>query len=289
MIAGLEQFSVACLCMFSFIFFKDRLEFFWVSSDDYCNKSILYKILYYYISAGLVIRAKYYTGFKLAESAVIFCGLSYDIKTTKKEKDNKVEESNTHDFQKIENVRISYFEFSLDPNVKINYWNRSVHLWLKYQVYYRLINLPHKFFYKKYGTASFIVFIISALWHGFYPGYYIFFSQLYFFNQATRILDKKLNFFKRVEKSNFILRHFVNFVIVFNIGSLGYAFCVLDFGLSIKFYKTLYFIPNILLVIFYIYCVFVLKGNKKETKGENKENLNTQANEDIKNNKIKEN
>ena len=140
---GLKQLFIACICMFLHIFFKDKLDFFWVTSDEFCNeKSLLYKIFYYMISAGLVIRAKYYTGFKLAESSVIFCGLSYDNNLNN---DNNNDIEIKHDFSKIQNVKITYFEFNIDPTDKLNYWNRSVHLWLKYQIYFRLVNLKHKF------------------------------------------------------------------------------------------------------------------------------------------------
>jgi hypothetical protein len=48
----------------------------------------------------------------------------------------------------------------------INNWNIGTNLWLRGVVYERV---P-----KKYGT--FLTFSLSALWHGFYPGYYFTFS-----------------------------------------------------------------------------------------------------------------
>lgn len=288
--AGLKQFLAAVICMVSFITFKEKLPFFWVSSDEYCSKSLLYKVFYYMISAGLVIRAKYYTGFKLAESSVIFCGLSYDYVNKKvsnsnesnnKENEALSDDAENHNFTKIENVKITYFELEIDPNEKINFWNRSVHLWLKYQVYFRLINLPHKFFYKKFENASLCVFVISALWHGFYPGYYIFFIQMYFFQQAAKMLEKKINFFQKVKSFNILVRLILNYICIFTIGSLGYAFCVLDLSNSIKFYKTLYFIPNIFLVFIYIYSLIFLKSEKKNNL-KDKENNENNENKEIK-------
>lgn len=52
-------------------------------------------------------------------------------------------------------------------------WNISVHEWLKYYVYLRLLNDK-----RRGGTNAFAVFMsftVSAIWHGFYPGYYFFF------------------------------------------------------------------------------------------------------------------
>lgn len=52
-------------------------------------------------------------------------------------------------------------------------WNISVHNWLKYYVYLRLLDEK-----KKGGTNAFAAlmsFLVSAIWHGFYPGFYSFF------------------------------------------------------------------------------------------------------------------
>jgi lysophospholipid acyltransferase len=52
-------------------------------------------------------------------------------------------------------------------------WNISVHEWLKYYVYLRLLDK------KSRGSgnafAALVSFFVSAIWHGFYPGFYSFF------------------------------------------------------------------------------------------------------------------
>jgi len=292
--AALKKFLTALICMLSFVFFKNRLEFFWVISDEFAEKSLLYKFLYYMISAGLVIRAKYYTGFLLSESSVIFCGLSYDIKKIEnnknQENDKKLSNENTDenntpeeknylyidDFTKIESIKIYNFEMEIDPNQKVNYWNRTVHYWLKYQVFFRLINLEHKTFNKNFQLASLIAFVISAIWHGFYPGYYLFFVQLYFIQQIGKMLEEKFDFFKKIKNYNFILQFTCNLISIFVIGSLGFAFCILDIFKAIKFYKYFYFLPNIFVFVLYFSLVFLTK-RKKHIKQVNPtfENYNT--------------
>jgi hypothetical protein len=56
-------------------------------------------------------------------------------------------------------------------------WNISVHNWLKYYVYLRLVNPK-----ERGGTnvfAAFMSFAVSAIWHGFYEGYYFFFFGMF--------------------------------------------------------------------------------------------------------------
>lgn len=59
--------------------------------------------------------------------------------------------------------------FQLATNLRdaINNWNMGTNQWLRMIVYERV---P-----KKYGT--FLTFGLSALWHGFYAGYYLTFTS----------------------------------------------------------------------------------------------------------------
>jgi lysophospholipid acyltransferase len=266
--AAMKVLLTTIVCMISYLVFKNKLDFFWVTSDEFAEKNLMYKFIYYMVSSALVIRAKYYSGFKLMESSVIFCGLSYNKKKIELKESNseKTKEEYIDDFSKIESIRIYNFECEINPNEKVNYWNRTVHYWLKYQVFFRLINLEHKFFNKNFALASLIVFLISAVWHGFYPGYYLFFIQLYFIQQIAKMLEEKLDFFKKVKQSNLLVQIICNLISIFVIGSLGFAFCVLDVYKAIKFYKAFYFIPNLFVLLMYVYLKFFLRKKKHHVK-----------------------
>jgi hypothetical protein len=73
----------------------------------------------------------------------------------------------------------------------------------------RLINVEHKAFKNNTAMASLITFMISAFWHGFYPNYYIFFFQFYLLEQIGDILERKFNFFEKVEKMNIVIRFLI--------------------------------------------------------------------------------
>lgn len=61
----------------------------------------------------------------------------------------------------------------------INNWNVGTNRWLRLVVYERT---P-----KKYGTLA--TFTLSALWHGFYPGYYITFATGALIVMAARFVS----------------------------------------------------------------------------------------------------
>jgi lysophospholipid acyltransferase len=59
-------------------------------------------------------------------------------------------------------------------------WNISTQSWLKYYVYLRL--LPNKKDDKSRNslnvTPMIATFAVSAIWHGFYSGYFVFFTSV---------------------------------------------------------------------------------------------------------------
>jgi lysophospholipid acyltransferase len=75
---------------------------------------------------------------------------------------------------------IKYNELGMNPRYKMVYWNMSIHFWLKYNVYIRVLSSNGPFRNNRV-IASFITFIFSAIWHGFYPSYYVSFVLIYLF------------------------------------------------------------------------------------------------------------
>lgn len=71
------------------------------------------------------------------------------------------------------------FQFGTNFRDSINNWNIGTNHWLRTVVYERV---P-----KKYGTP--LTFGLSALWHGFYPGYYITFATGALFVMAARVVS----------------------------------------------------------------------------------------------------
>lgn len=74
------------------------------------------------------------------------------------------------------------FFFQLGTNFRdcLNNWNIGTNFWLRFVVYERTS--------KKYATI--LTFSLSALWHGFYPGYYLTFATGALFVEAARKVSK---------------------------------------------------------------------------------------------------
>ena len=90
-------------------------------------------------------------------------------------------------FNRVETIRLYDIEFSYKVKDFFDAWNISVHMWLKYYIFMRMLKKDQR------GSLTPILatFVVSAVWHGFYPGYFMFFvaSGLndYMFKQGEKI------------------------------------------------------------------------------------------------------
>ena len=130
-------------------------------TEEYASKHIVYKYLYALCTLKLKIFT-YYTAFCLMHTAAIASGLSF----------NKYDENNKPKFDKVETVKIMGVEFSSRIKDFFGSWNISVHKWLMHYVFLRILKKGRKGVQIKPILTTFLV---SAIWHGFYPGYFYFF------------------------------------------------------------------------------------------------------------------
>jgi lysophospholipid acyltransferase len=118
-------------------------------------------------------RFLYYSTWSVADGSIIASGLGYAGQ------DKKTGEER---FNQIYNINIFEIEFGLSPQIMMQHWNHQIHLWLKHYVYNRTL-IPGK---KPGLRNNMATFIISAIWHGFYPFYYV----MFFFSAILGELSK---------------------------------------------------------------------------------------------------
>ena len=105
----------------------------------------------------------YCVGWCLMECGPIAAGLSfngYDKETGEAKHD------------RVQSVVIWKLETSCRIKDFLANWNISAHMWLKYYIFLRM--LPNGKSGGQVGAAL-TTFIVSAIWHGFYPGFFVFF------------------------------------------------------------------------------------------------------------------
>ncbi|KAL1959374.1 hypothetical protein VTO42DRAFT_2177 [Malbranchea cinnamomea] len=128
-------------------------------SDKYMEYNIFLRVIILHLF-GFTARLKYYGVWMLTEGACILSGMGYngiDPHTGK-----------VH-WDKLENVNPWGLETAQSPHQYLANWNKNTNHWLRNYIYLRVTPKG-----KKPGfRASLATFITSAVWHGFYPGYYL--------------------------------------------------------------------------------------------------------------------
>eukprot|EP01122_Echinamoeba_exundans_P009905 TRINITY_DN3566_c0_g1_i1.p1 TRINITY_DN3566_c0_g1~~TRINITY_DN3566_c0_g1_i1.p1 ORF type:complete len:357 (+),score=67.06 TRINITY_DN3566_c0_g1_i1:495-1565(+) len=121
----------------------------------------LWKRMLLYLLAVELFYCKYYVVWWLGEGACALSGYSYNGK----------DEQGNHRWDRIRMVDLWKFKFGTSANRDmVPAWNIPSHLWLKRYVHMRLGSIKIAGF-----AARLVTFFVSAIWHGLYPGYYVFF------------------------------------------------------------------------------------------------------------------
>ncbi|KAI8329516.1 MBOAT, membrane-bound O-acyltransferase family-domain-containing protein [Chlamydoabsidia padenii] len=200
--------------------------------SEWQTNSFAKKLLFIQVTA-FVARCKYYTVWLLSEGACVLCGFGftgYDDQTGKPRWD------------RVTNIDIVHCELPHSLKEMADHWNMGANRWLKHYVYLR-VTRPDK----KAGTKStLITFGVSALWHGFYPGYYIMFLSLGVFTTLSRMIRKSIRPYmdRPVCKSIYDIMGIM--ATTFIINTMSMAFIALYMSPTWQIWRQVYFIHYIL-------------------------------------------
>ena len=108
----------------------------------------------------------YIVGFCFMDMGPLASGLAY----------NGIDEQTKElKFNKVTNVNIKGLILTDKVKNFLASWNISVHEWLKNYVFMRKLPTDPKKRGQGIPLASLLTFSVSAIWHGFYPGFLLFF------------------------------------------------------------------------------------------------------------------
>jgi lysophospholipid acyltransferase len=158
---ALYLFTMSCAFLILYVCLKPHFEATNMIHPEFISQPWWYRTLYVHMS-NFVSRAKYYFAWMIAEGSYVIIGLGFRLSSARKPL-----------WDRLENINPIRIETITDFRLLVSQWNVTTNQWLNAYVYRRLQNRFGK------GTsssrASTITYIVSALWHGFYPGYYLMF------------------------------------------------------------------------------------------------------------------
>jgi lysophospholipid acyltransferase len=108
--------------------------------------------------AAFTSRSKYYVAWFLSEGASVLSGFGF----------NGYDKEGNVRWDRFTNIYVKKCELSQSIKEILDNWNISANRWLRYYVYAR-VTPPNQ---TGGAKSTLITYGVSALWHGFYPGYY---------------------------------------------------------------------------------------------------------------------
>ena len=195
---GTLYFLGSFVCMALYAISSVKLPVSKVVEEDFGKHNIFYVLTYIYCCIPGV-RAKFYSGWVLSYATVIYSGAAYTEK-----KDEKNEGKIIKSFDKGSYGSIVTCEWGINPKQSIIDWNQTTHLWLKYNVFTRAIDIERKPFKDNRALSSLLTFISSAIWHGFYLTYYLTFLLLYFYQTSAEVFEK-IGVYKWIYRTKFLM------------------------------------------------------------------------------------
>lgn len=215
-----RKLFVATACAYTFVLFLPKFPISRTKEDSFINNtSMSYKFWYLTVSTTLM-RFKYYFAWTLADAICNNCGLGF----------NGYNADGSSKWDRFSNVDIFSFEFATSLKQAIEAWNKGTNIWLRTLVYERT---------KKYPTL--LTYALSAVWHGFYPGYYLTFLSGALFTFASREVRRYVrNYFMSSKESKFIYDILTFALTHFVLAYLTFPFVLLEFRPSIVLYNHLF-------------------------------------------------
>ncbi|KAJ6839104.1 lysophospholipid acyltransferase 1-like [Iris pallida] len=232
-LATLRALIQAAICMTFYMYLVPQYPLTRFSEPIYYEYSFWRKLFTQYMS-GLTARWKYYFIWSISEASMIISGLGFTGWSNSSPPKPQ--------WGRAKNVDILGVELATSAVQVPLVWNIQVSTWLRYYVYDRLIQKGKKpGFFQLLATQT-----VSAVWHGLYPGYIIFFVQSALMIAGSRVIYR---WQQAISAKNSLLRKlltFTNFaytILVLNCSCIG--FMVLSMKETLAAYQSVYFIGTI--------------------------------------------
>ncbi|KAI8099740.1 MBOAT, membrane-bound O-acyltransferase family-domain-containing protein [Halteromyces radiatus] len=134
-------------------------------TSDYLNMPFVHRFIFVQI-VGPLTRFRFYTVWMLAEGACMVVGLGF----------NGFDEKDHPRWDRVVNANLNT-DWAPCFKVLVERWNSGGNRWLKHYVYMRVVSPPGSK-QKPVVPPMLLTYVISSIWHGFHPGYYVYFLSV---------------------------------------------------------------------------------------------------------------
>lgn len=223
----------AAFCMGLYLYLVPQFPLSRFTDPVYQEWGFLKRLGYQYMS-GFTARWKYYFIWSISEASIVISGLGFSGWTDSSPPKPRWDRAKNVDILGVELAKSSV-ELPL-------MWNIQVSTWLRHYIYERLIQKGKKpGFFQLLATQT-----VSAVWHGLYPGYIIFFVQSALMIAGSRVIyrwQQALPPNLSLVKKMLVLLNFAYTVLVLNCSCVG--FLVLSLHETLAAFGSVYYIATV--------------------------------------------
>ncbi|XP_057308907.1 lysophospholipid acyltransferase 1-like isoform X1 [Hydractinia symbiolongicarpus] len=198
------------------------------NKERLANSSLLSNILF----AEMVIylnKAKYFSPFLIGEGVGNMAGLGF----------NGYDKNGNPLWNKLQNMNPFGLEIARNIKEKVECWNIVTNRWLKKCIYNRTRHMP-----------LLMTWFFSAFWHGFYPGYYMFFVPVGVGLFVARKMRRKVRPYFLHSPARKIFYDVVTLLCTRMIVSFyAAAFTMMDARATLRFWRGAYYYGHVILVV----------------------------------------
>ncbi|EER18213.1 Membrane bound O-acyltransferase domain-containing protein, putative [Perkinsus marinus ATCC 50983] len=187
-------------------------------------------------------------------------------------------DAKTETFKRAENGDVLHVEFALNAPEALNNWNTRVAEWLKYYIYQRVTKPSFITFMSTKSYATLITRSISAFWHGFYPGYYLFFLCTILESTADSIGRHYLGPMFYGDNAPYAKYYpfyafFAWAQTFFSLNYYGTGQVMLEYGVTMEVWRSVYFVGHIWHIAVIVLLPMLVPKKKKINGEEMKERV----------------
>lgn len=172
-VAALHRLVLALACMAGYQMLADAGYLTYHSYDPAWIAGKSYWELFSFMAVCMQCqRFKFFFIWKIAEGACILAGFGFS---------GYDKNGESLGYRAAENMDILGFMLSTNIQVLSRCWNKGTQFWLE------------RYSYNRLNKSTFWVYLVSSVWHGVYPGFFIMFLTIPILTAIERLMKSKIN------------------------------------------------------------------------------------------------
>ncbi|KAI8595699.1 MBOAT, membrane-bound O-acyltransferase family-domain-containing protein [Dissophora ornata] len=259
-LASMKTLFFSLIALASLAVFAPKMDALWTMDPAFKTLNFLQRFGYVMLAA-FAARFKYYAVWKMAEGACVLAGFGYNGQDPKTGKSR---------WDASSNIDILNYETGQSVKALSDSWNKGTNRWLRNSVYLRVVKPGAK----PGLIETFSTFAVSALWHGFYPGYYLLFASAAFALTAGKLLRAHLRprFVSATTGKTPLWYNLAGTVITqMTINYMSMPFLILTLKDSLELWKDLYFVVHIGVIAIILLTPVLFPVKRKSKKEQQKQ------------------